>query len=76
MWADTGLRARHLEVSLDMVADACVRAVREDPAEVLVAPALRRMVARVAVLAPELMQPVLRSSVVPPEAVDRHRSKR
>jgi len=66
-----GCGPRHPEVSLDTVADACLRAVREDPAEVLVAPALR-----VAVLAPELMQPVLRSSVVPPEVLDRQRSKR
>jgi short-subunit dehydrogenase len=75
MWADTGLRARHPEVAPQQVAAACVRAIREDRAEILVAPALQRAVVRAATLFPELLQPVLRSSVVPEEAVDRQKSK-
>jgi short-subunit dehydrogenase len=69
MWADTGLRATHPEVTPRQVADACVDAVSRNRAEILVAPLLQRLVARMTGLFPELMQPVLRSSVVPPEAV-------
>ncbi len=76
MWADTGLRARHPEVSPEAVAAACVRAIREDRAELLVAPVVQRVVARITTVLPELMQPVLRSSVVPEEAVLRQRSRR
>jgi short-subunit dehydrogenase len=76
MWADTGQRARHPEVAPRQVADACVRAIVEDRAEILVAPALQRVVVRAAALFPELLQPVLRSSVVPEEAVHRQKSKR
>jgi short-subunit dehydrogenase len=76
MWADTGLRAKHPEVSPDRVAEACVEAVYTNKAELLVAPASQRLVVRMAGLFPELLQPVLRSSVVPPEAVAAQKSKR
>jgi short-subunit dehydrogenase len=69
MWADTGLRAAHAEATPEQVADACVRAIRKNTAEVLVAPVDQRFGVRLAGLFPELMQPALRSSVVPPEAV-------
>ena len=76
MWADTGLRARHPEVSPDRVAAACVDAIHTNKAELLVAPVTQRLVVRMAGLFPELLQPVLRSSVVPPEAVAAQQSKR
>jgi short-subunit dehydrogenase len=76
MWADTGLRATHAEVTPEQVADACVRAIRGDRAEVLVAPLVQRVVTRLAGVFPEALQPVLRSSVVPEEAVRRQKSKR
>lgn len=76
MWADTGLRATHPEVTPEQVADACVEAITKNRAEILVAPAVQRLVARLAGLFPELLQPVLRSSIVPPEAVAAQQSKR
>ncbi len=76
MWADTGLRAKHPEVTPEQVSDACVDAIRKNRAEVLVAPANQRLGVRMAGLFPELMQPLLRSSVVPQEAVDAQKSKR
>jgi short-subunit dehydrogenase len=76
MWADTGLRAKHPEVSPERVAAACVEVIRTNKAEVLVAPVTQRLVVHAAGLFPELLQPVLRSSVVPPEAVAAQKSKR
>jgi short-subunit dehydrogenase len=76
MWADTGLRATHAEVTPEQVGDACVEAIRRNRAEILVAPATQRLVARLAGVFPELLQPVLRSSVVPREAVEAQQSKR
>ena len=76
MWADTGLRAAHPEVSPTQVADACVEAITKNRAEILVAPLLQRLVARTTGVFPELMQPVLRSSVVPHAAVAAQKSKR
>ena len=76
MWADTGLRATHPEVTPPQVADACVEAIHTNRAEILVAPRTQRLAVRVAGLFPELMQPVLRSSVVPPEAVAAQQRKR
>ena len=76
MWADTGLRATHPEVTPTQVADACVEAIRKNRAEILVAPLLQRLVARMSGLFPELLQPVLRSSVVPPAAVAAQKSRR
>jgi len=76
MWADTGLRATHPEVTPEQVADACVEALTRDRAEILVAPASQRLVTRLAGVFPELLQPVLRSSVVPPEAVLAQQAKR
>ena len=76
MWADTGVKAAHAEVSPDEVADACVQAITKNRAEILVAPLLQRLVARMTGVFPELMQPVLRSSVVPHEAVAAQKSKR
>jgi short-subunit dehydrogenase len=76
MWADTGLRAKHPEVSAERVAAACVEAIRTNKAELLVAPVTQRVVVRMAVLFPQLLQPVLRSSAVPPEAVAAQKYKR
>ncbi len=76
MWADTGQRAAHPEVSPERVAETCVRAVRRDRAEILVAPLLQRWGARASTLAPGPMQLLLRSSVVPPEAVEAQKSKK
>jgi short-subunit dehydrogenase len=76
MWADTGLRATHREVTPEQVGDACVEALTKNRAEILVAPAGQRLVARLAGVFPELFQSVLRSSVVPPEAVVAQQSKR
>jgi short-subunit dehydrogenase len=76
MWADTGLRAAHAEASPEQVAEACVRAIRKNTAEILVAPVDQRLGVRLAGLFPELMQRPLRSSVVPPEAVAAQQSKR
>jgi short-subunit dehydrogenase len=76
MWADTGLHAVHPEVAPDRVARACLEAITKNRAEILVAPVLQRLAAKMAGLFPELMQPVLRSSVVPPEAVAAQQSKR
>ncbi|GAB7007062.1 SDR family NAD(P)-dependent oxidoreductase [Nocardioides sp. AN3] len=75
MWADTGARAAHPEVTPEQVADACVEAIAKNRAEILVAPALQRLAARVAVMFPQLLQPALRSSVVPPEAVAAQKPK-
>lgn len=75
MWADTGVRAAHPEVTPDQVSDACVEAITKNRAEILVAPALQRLAARVAVVFPQLLQPVLRSSIVPPEAVAAQKPK-
>ena len=76
MWADTGLHAAHPEVAPGAVSRACLRAIIEDRAEILVAPATQRVAARLAGLFPGLMQPVLRSSVIPLEAVVAQQSKR
>ena len=76
MWADTGLRAHHPEVTPPQVVDACVEAIHTNRAEILVAPRTQRLAVRMAGLFPELMQPVLRSSVVPPEAVAAQQRKR
>ncbi len=76
MWAETGVRAAHPEVSPARVADAVVRAITKNSAEILVAPPDQRFGVRLAGLFPELMQPALRSSVVPPEAVTAQESKR
>jgi short-subunit dehydrogenase len=76
MWADTGLRAHHAEVTPHQVVDACVEAIHTNRAEILVAPRTQRLGVRMAGLFPELMQPVLRSSVVPPEAVAAQQNKR
>jgi short-subunit dehydrogenase len=76
MWADTGLRATHPEVAPEQVGDACVEAITRNRAEILVAPAGQRLVARLAGVFPELFQSVLRSSVVPVEAVVAQQSKR
>jgi short-subunit dehydrogenase len=75
MWADTGARATHPEVTPEQVADACLEAIRRNPAEILVAPAVQRLAARMAVVFPQLLQPVLRSSVVPPDAVAAQKTK-
>lgn len=76
MWAETGLRASAGETTPQEVAEACVRAIRHDKAEVVVAPLSHRVVSQLALLFPERMQPFLRSAAVPEDAIERQRSKR
>jgi short-subunit dehydrogenase len=76
MWADTGLRASVRETTPERVAEACVRAIRGDVAEVLVAPVEQRLFSRVVLAFPGLMQPFLGTAAVPEEAVERQHSKR
>ena len=75
MWADTGARAAHPEATPDQVADACVKAIATNRAEILVATAPQRLGARVAAAFPQLLQPALRSSIVPSEAVAAQKPK-
>jgi short-subunit dehydrogenase len=77
MWAETGLRAPVGEVSPGQVAEAVVRAIRDDRAEVTVAsPALRALV-RLPMAFPELLHsPLGRRGRVSDAAVERQRDKR
>ena len=52
--ADTGARAPGLTVSPDQVAEACLRAIRQDRAELTVAPAYARLGGIVGQAAPAL----------------------
>jgi len=76
MWAETGLRAGHGETSPAAVAEACLRAIREDRAELPVAPLVQRLVGRLTLAFPALMAPLVRSAAVPAEAIERQRAKR
>jgi short-subunit dehydrogenase len=75
MWADTGLRAAVRETTPDRVADAVARAIRQDRAEVLVAPIEQRLFSRLVLAFPGALQPFLGTGAVPQEAVERQRSK-
>jgi len=76
MWAETGLRASVRETTPERVAEAVVRAIRRDAAEILVAPVEQRLFSRVVLAFPGLMQPFLGSAAVPQEAVERQHAKR
>jgi short-subunit dehydrogenase len=76
MWAETGLRAHVGETTPDRVAAACLRAIRENRAEVVVAPRMQRLVSVLALAFPERMQALVKSAVVPDAAIARQQSKR
>ena len=76
MWAETGLRASVRETTPDRVAEACLRAIRGDLAEVTVAPLEQRLFSRIVLAFPGLMQPFLGTAAVPEEAVERQHAKR
>ncbi|HEY3082299.1 MAG TPA: SDR family NAD(P)-dependent oxidoreductase [Chloroflexota bacterium] len=76
MWAETGLRASVRETTPELVAEACLRAIRDDRAELAVAPPEQRLVGRLALAFPDLVQPLLRSAAVPDAAIERQRAKR
>jgi short-subunit dehydrogenase len=76
MWAETGVRARAGETTPEQVAEACVRAIRENRAEVVVASPFQRLLGQLALVFPAQMQPLLRMSAVPREAIERQLPKR
>lgn len=76
MWAETGLSASVRETTPDRVADACVRAIRENKAEVMVAPIEQRIFSRLVLAFPGGLQRFLAAGAVPDEAVRRQEAKR
>jgi short-subunit dehydrogenase len=76
MWAETGLRASVRETTPDRVAEACLRAIRGNLAEVMVAPIEQRLFSRLVLAFPERMQPFLGTAAVSDEAIEQQRSKR
>jgi short-subunit dehydrogenase len=76
MWADTGARARVRLTTPERVAEACLRAIRYDRAEIAVAPIEQRLVARLALAFPNRAGAVMRRSAVPSEAAESQRAKR
>jgi short-subunit dehydrogenase len=78
MWAETGQRSPIGEVTPEQVAEAVLRAVRQDRSEVTVAPLVMRAVSRVPMAFPELLHTPLgrRGGNFPDEAVERQRVKR
>jgi short-subunit dehydrogenase len=76
MWAETEQRAPIRTTSPDRVAEACVRAIRRDIAEVTVAPFEQRLGSRLFVAFPELLQPFRKAAAIPPAAIERQISKR
>jgi short-subunit dehydrogenase len=76
MWAETGQSSPVRTTTPARVADACVRAIREDKAEVTVAPVEQRLISRLIVAFPELIEPFRKSAAVPSAAIERQRSKR
>jgi short-subunit dehydrogenase len=76
MWAEAGQHSP-FEVSPGRVAEAVLKAIREDKAEVTVAPLSGRFGGRLALVAPSLFLRVgSRTAEIPQDAVDRHRTKR
>lgn len=76
MWAESGQRSP-FEVPPGRVAEAVVRAIRDDKAEVTVAPLMGRIGGRFALIAPSTFLRVAgRTAGIPQAAVDRHRAKR
>jgi short-subunit dehydrogenase len=76
MWAETGLRAQVGETTPEKVAEACIRAIRENRAEIVVASPFQRLGGQLALLFPDQMQRFLKSAAVPNEAIQRQLSKR
>jgi short-subunit dehydrogenase len=76
MWADTGLRASVRQTTSDRVADAVVRAIRRDTAEIVVAPIEQRVFSSIVLAIPGRMQRFLAMAGTSEEAVERQRSKR
>jgi short-subunit dehydrogenase len=76
MWAETQQRAPIRTVNPASVAEACVRAIRRDIAEVTVAPIEQRLGSRLLVAFPELLQPFRRAAAIPPAAIESQIPKR
>jgi short-subunit dehydrogenase len=76
MWADTGLTASVRETTPERVAEACVKAIREDRAEVLVAPIEQRLFSRLVLAFPGAFGRFLAAGAVPAEAMRRQKAKR
>ena len=75
MWADSGQRSP-FEVPPGRVADAVLRAIQQDKAEITVAPMMGRIGGRFALIAPSTFLRVAgRSAAIPQAAVERQRSK-
>jgi short-subunit dehydrogenase len=77
MWAESGQHSP-FEVPPGRVAEAVVRAIQQDRAEVTVAPVMGLIGGRFALIAPSVFLRVggARAAEIPQEAVDQHRSKR
>ena len=76
MWAETGLTASVRETTPERVAEACARAIRENRAEVMVAPFEQRFFSRLVLAFPGGLQRFLAAGAVPDEAVRRQEVKR
>jgi short-subunit dehydrogenase len=76
MWAETGLTASVRETTPQRVAEACLRAIRENRAEVVVAPIEQRLFSRLVLAFPGGLQRFLATGAVPDEAVRRQEAKR
>jgi short-subunit dehydrogenase len=76
MWAETGQQSPVRTTTPERVAEACVRAIREDIPEVTVAPVEQRLISRLIAAFPELIAPFHKSAAVPAAAIERQRSKR
>jgi short-subunit dehydrogenase len=76
MWAETGVRASVRETTPERVAEACVRAIRGDRAEVLVAPIEQRIFSRMVLAFPGAFGRFLATGAVPEEAMRRQEAKR
>ena len=76
MWAETGQRSPVRTTTPARVAEACVRAIRDDVAEVTVAPVEQRLLSRLIAAFPELIGPFRKAAAVPAAAIERQRSKR
>jgi short-subunit dehydrogenase len=76
MWADTGLRASVRETTPERVAEACLRAIHQDRAEIMVAPIEQRVFSRLVLAFPGAFQRFLAAGAVPEEAVRRQEAKR
>lgn len=76
MWAESGQHSP-FEVPPSRVAEAVLRAIQDDKAEVTVAPLMGRIGGRFALVAPStFLRFAGRTAGIPPAAVERHRAKR